>query len=75
MGLFLWYRRIVDLTLLPALNAISSQQAAPSEETVKKLDHFLDYMATYPNAAVCFHASNMILHIHSNAAYIVLPEA
>eukprot|EP00957_Ditylum_brightwellii_P015828 1192103-Ditylum_brightwellii.AAC.1 len=32
-------------------------------------------MATYPNAAVRFHASNMILHIHSDAAYMVLPKA
>eukprot|EP00957_Ditylum_brightwellii_P144606 11015689-Ditylum_brightwellii.AAC.1 len=32
-------------------------------------------MATYPNAMVQFHASDMILHIHSNAAYMVLPEA
>jgi len=32
-------------------------------------------MATYPNAAVRFHASNMILHVHSNAVYMALPEA
>eukprot|EP00957_Ditylum_brightwellii_P045572 3455636-Ditylum_brightwellii.AAC.1 len=52
VGIFLWYRRIVDLTLLPALNIISSKQEAPTEETVKELDHFLDCMATYPNAAI-----------------------
>eukprot|EP00957_Ditylum_brightwellii_P064176 4869357-Ditylum_brightwellii.AAC.1 len=39
------------------------------------MDHFLNYMATYPNAVVRFHASDMILHIHSDAAYMVLPEA
>eukprot|EP00957_Ditylum_brightwellii_P209955 15364419-Ditylum_brightwellii.AAC.2 len=75
VGIFLWYGRIVDLTLLPALNAISAQQAALTEETVKTLDHFLNYMATYPNAIVRFHASNTILHIHSDAAYMALPEA
>eukprot|EP00957_Ditylum_brightwellii_P069129 5248780-Ditylum_brightwellii.AAC.1 len=32
-------------------------------------------MWTYPNAAVRFYASDMILHIHSNAAIMVLPEA
>eukprot|EP00957_Ditylum_brightwellii_P165074 12567934-Ditylum_brightwellii.AAC.1 len=32
-------------------------------------------MATYPNTVVQFHANNMILHIHSDAAYMVLPEA
>eukprot|EP00957_Ditylum_brightwellii_P159349 12129451-Ditylum_brightwellii.AAC.1 len=75
VGIFLWYGRIFDLTLLPALNAISAQQSKPTVQTVKELDHFLDYMWTYPNAAVRFYASDMILHIHSNAAYIVLPEA
>eukprot|EP00957_Ditylum_brightwellii_P124501 9488420-Ditylum_brightwellii.AAC.1 len=75
VGILLWYRRILDLTLLPALNDILSQQAAPMEETVKVLDHFLNYMATYPNVAVHFHVSNMILHIHSDAVYMVLPEA
>eukprot|EP00957_Ditylum_brightwellii_P002057 157902-Ditylum_brightwellii.AAC.1 len=75
MGIFLWYGRIVNLTLLPALNAISLQQATPTKETVKELDHFLDHIATYPNAAVRFHASNMILDIHSGAAYMVFPKA
>eukprot|EP00957_Ditylum_brightwellii_P042129 3190569-Ditylum_brightwellii.AAC.1 len=61
--------------LLPALNAIAFQQSAPTEATLKETDHLLDYLATYPNATVCFHASDMILYIHSNAAYMVLPEA
>ena len=75
VGIFLWYARAVDLTLLPALNAIASQQSAPTEATLKETDHLLNYLATYPNATVRFRASNMILHIHSDAAYMVLPEA
>eukprot|EP00957_Ditylum_brightwellii_P114585 8737087-Ditylum_brightwellii.AAC.1 len=39
------------------------------------MDQFLNYMATYPDAVVRFHASNMILHIYSDAAYMVLHEA
>eukprot|EP00957_Ditylum_brightwellii_P118259 9019440-Ditylum_brightwellii.AAC.1 len=75
VGIFLWYGRIVDLTLLPALNAISAQQSVPTKEEVKSLDHFLNYMATYSNVTVQFHTSDMILHIHSNTAYMVLPKA
>eukprot|EP00957_Ditylum_brightwellii_P181152 13798682-Ditylum_brightwellii.AAC.1 len=75
VGVFVWHGRIVDLTLLPALNAISTQQAAPTKAKVKEVDHFLNYMATYPNNAVSYHASNMILHIHSDAACMVLQEA
>eukprot|EP00957_Ditylum_brightwellii_P125297 9550342-Ditylum_brightwellii.AAC.1 len=75
VGMFLWYGRTVDLTLLPALNAISAQQSKPTVQTVHELDHSLNYMWTYPNATVRFYASDMILHIHSDAAYMVLPEA
>eukprot|EP00957_Ditylum_brightwellii_P059417 4511112-Ditylum_brightwellii.AAC.2 len=39
------------------------------------MDHLLNYLATYPNATARFHTSDMILYIHSNAAYMVLPEA
>eukprot|EP00957_Ditylum_brightwellii_P096430 7344296-Ditylum_brightwellii.AAC.1 len=75
LGIFLWYGQIIDLMLLPALNAISAQQVEPTVQMVKELDHFLNFMWTYPNTVVHFHTSNMSLHIHSNAAYMVLPEA
>eukprot|EP00957_Ditylum_brightwellii_P010428 788936-Ditylum_brightwellii.AAC.1 len=52
-----------------------SHHSSPTEATVKETDHLLNYLATYPNATVCFHASNMILYIHSDVAYMVLPQA
>ena len=35
----------------------------------------LDYMSTDPNAKIRFKASDMIIHIDSDAAYLVLPGA
>ena len=35
----------------------------------------MDYVSTYPNAYIRFHASSMILHVDSDAAYLVLPKA
>eukprot|EP00957_Ditylum_brightwellii_P090443 6887935-Ditylum_brightwellii.AAC.1 len=35
----------------------------------------LDYVATYPNAAVCFVASDMILAVHSDASYLFKSKA
>ena len=35
----------------------------------------LDYAATYPNAKIRYHASDMVLHADSDAAYLVLPNA
>ncbi len=35
----------------------------------------LDYLATYPNATIRFHASDMIMNIHSNASYLSESDA
>ena len=35
----------------------------------------MDYTATYPNAFIRYHASDMILNIDSDAAYLVAPQA
>ena len=35
----------------------------------------MDYAATYPNAVIRYHVSDMILHVDTDAAYLVLPKA
>ena len=35
----------------------------------------MDYLHTYPNVYLRYYASDMILHIDSDAAYLVLPKA
>ena len=61
--------------MLPTLNEISIQQAQPTETTQRKLIQLLDYVATHPNAVIWYHKSDMILHVDSDAAYLVLPQA
>ena len=34
----------------------------------------MDYLATYPNASIQYEASNMILHVDSDAVYLVAPK-
>jgi hypothetical protein len=74
-GLFLYYSRGCDPTIIVALNEISNQQAAPTEQTKAACDMLLDYLSTHPNATIRYHASDMILSICSDAAYLVLPNA
>jgi hypothetical protein len=38
-------------------------------------NQLLDYLATHPDATIRYHASNMILHIHSNASYLSVSNA
>ena len=59
--------------MLAALNGLSQQQSKPTEKIRDTIKHLLDYAATHPLAIVCFHASDMVLHIDSDAAYLVLP--
>ena len=74
-GSLLYYSRAVDPTILPALNEITTSQAAPTETTRKKVQWLLDFVATYPNANIRFYKSDMILYVDSDAAYLVLPHA
>ena len=40
------------------------------EETERRVNQLLDYVATLPNAKVRFYASKMILNVHSDASYL-----
>jgi hypothetical protein len=53
-----------------ALSTIASEQANGIENTTLKTKQLLDYLATHPAATVQFHASNMVLNIHSDASYL-----
>jgi hypothetical protein len=75
VGSFLYYARAVDPTILMALSEISSQQAAPTENTMKRINHFLDYMWTHLDAVIRYRASDMILNVQSDASYLSAPKA
>ena len=51
-GSFIYYARTVDPTILMGLNSIAGQQENPTEQTLKQLNYFLQYMATHPNANI-----------------------
>ena len=49
VGSFLYFARVIDNTILPAINEIASKQATPTQNTMGKAQMFLDYVNTYPN--------------------------
>jgi hypothetical protein len=51
IGVFLYYGRAVNSTMLTALSVIASAQAEPTEETMTHCKQFLDYAATHPDAS------------------------
>ena len=68
-GKLLYLGRALDGTLLTPLSAIASQQGSPTKDTMDRTKHFLDYMATHEDTVLTYHASDMILTVHSDAGY------
>ena len=75
VGVFLWYGRAIDGTMLTPLSAIASTQSAPTQETMKKVELFLDYAASHPDAILTYRKSDMVLAVHSDASYLSEPKA
>ena len=69
-GVFLFYARAVDSRMLTALSAISSEQATPTENTMKKCKQFLYYAASQEETILTYTKSGMVLAIHSGASYL-----
>ena len=69
-GTFLYYARAIDATILPELGSLETQQAAPTKNKMTLAKKILDYAATYPNAIITYHASDMVLSAHSDASYL-----
>jgi hypothetical protein len=75
VGSFLYYCRATDPTIPVALNELASLQTAATENTMKRCKHFLDYMATHPDAKIRYYASDMVLNVHSDASYLSVANA
>ena len=71
VGSVLYYARAIDSTLLPALNSISRQQSKPTKNTELQCHRVLDYLSTFPNVFLRYHASDMQLTIDSDASYFM----
>jgi hypothetical protein len=70
LGTLLYYARAVDPTILVTISSLSTQQAKPTIQTMTAVNHLLDYCATHPNAISRYHASDMVLHVESDASYL-----
>ena len=70
IGTFLFYGHAINPTLLTALSELSSAQATATEATKCACQQFLDYCASHPDGSIRYHASNMILKLHSDSSYL-----
>ena len=56
VGALFFYEIAVNNKVRVALNLISTQQVSVTEATNKAVTTLLDYMATYPNDGILYHA-------------------
>eukprot|EP00957_Ditylum_brightwellii_P054336 4116842-Ditylum_brightwellii.AAC.1 len=75
IGTLLYYARQLDPTMLIAIGTIAAAQSKGTEATAKAVEHLLDYCVSHPNATIRYTLSNMVLKVHSNASYLLVPEA
>ena len=75
VGTFLYYSRAMDNTMAVAINDLSQAQTKGTALTMKALTHLISYASTHPDAKIRHHASDMILHIHSDGSYLSLPKS
>eukprot|EP00957_Ditylum_brightwellii_P168831 12850804-Ditylum_brightwellii.AAC.1 len=75
LGTLLYYARQVDPTMLVAIITIAAAQSKGTEATSKAVEYLLDYCAFHPTETIRYTPSNMLLKVHSNALYLLVPEA
>ena len=69
-GTFLFYAHAINITMLTALSTIASQWAQLTEWMLNQTKQFLDYAATNDEAIITYHASNIIMAVHSYTSYL-----
>jgi hypothetical protein len=74
-GTLLYYARTVDTTLIMPINVLASEQSRATAVTAVKVIKLINYCNTHPETKIRYHASGMILHIHSDASYLSEKEA
>jgi hypothetical protein len=68
-GSVLYYARAVETDVLMPPNDIATEQTKATEKTQAAKNQMLDYLFTHPEATTRYHASYMMLHIHSDVPY------
>ena len=75
VGKFIYYARLIDDTMMHALNNLATAVNDGTQATVEAITYFLNYCASNQNATKLYRASDMILTTNSNTAYLLTPKA
>jgi hypothetical protein len=75
VGTLLYYAMAVNPTMLVALGNLSSDQTRATSKTWDGIVWLLNYAHTHPDVTIRYAASDMWLHVHSDASYLSVSRA
>ena len=75
IGSILYYARAIDSPLLPSLTEIGSDKAKATKENLAATKKLLDFIVTFPDAAIRYVASDMCLWIDSDTSFASIRNA
>jgi hypothetical protein len=68
---FLYYARTIDTEMRTLVSSIGAAKISNDIKAIQtRINHFLDYAATHPNAKLKYIASGMCLWAHPDASYL-----
>lgn len=69
VGIFHYYVRALDMTILHAMSSIASEQPEHTKPTMHQVNQLLDYMYNNSDIVIIFYCSNMILNVHAGVSF------
>jgi hypothetical protein len=70
VGVFLYYARAIDYSILTAITTISTRQKNINDKLLTAVERMLSYINRFPDAKVIYEASKMELITHADASYL-----
>jgi hypothetical protein len=69
-GTLMYYPIVLDTTLIIPVNVLASEKTRETSDTADKTIKLLNYCNTHPEATLHYHASDMIINIHSEVSHL-----
>jgi hypothetical protein len=73
VGTFAWYSQATDLPMAQTQSSITGRQSKATQQLCEEVTQLLDYCATHLDAMIRFHASDIVLALHSDISHLSEP--
>ena len=76
IGAFLFYACAMDSTIITTVGSIATHLSTSKWDSINnRINHFLEYAATHPDAKVSYHKIDMHIWVYIDASYLTEPKS